>query len=159
MLGRYTIPMTITSTAFQKGEHIPKEQGHAGGNVSPPLTFSEVPPEAKSLVLTVEDLDAPHGTFTHWLIYNMSPATMQILAGGTPLEGTQATNDFGNQAYDGPAPPSGAHRYVFKLSALDSPLSGVRPTDTRQQIDQAMEGHVIDEAQLEGLYAADQESS
>jgi Raf kinase inhibitor-like YbhB/YbcL family protein len=146
--------MTITSTAFQKGEHIPKEHSHAGGNTSPPLTFSEVPVEAKSLILTLEDPDAPGGTFAHWIIYNMTPATLQIPAGGRPLEGVQATNGFGNQAYDGPAPPEGAHRYQFKLFALDAQLEGLRPADQLKQVYTAMEGHVIASAKLEGLYAA-----
>jgi Raf kinase inhibitor-like YbhB/YbcL family protein len=148
--------MTITSTAFQKDEHIPKEHSHAGGNVCPPLTFSEVPVEAKSLVLIVEDPDAPNGTFTHYIIYNMSPATLQIPLGSTPLEGTLATNDFGNQAYDGPAPPTGTHRYIFRLLALDTQLDGMRPTDGRKQLDQAIEGHVLKQAQLQGIYTADQ---
>ena len=146
--------MHVTSTAFQHGEPIPKEHSHAGDNISPPLTFSEVPAEAKSLVLIVEDPDAPNGTFTHWIIYNMSPATMQLAAGGLPLEGTQATSDWGEQKYNGPAPPHGTHKYNFKLFALDTELAGIRPTDKRKPIFEAMDGHIIDQAELSGTYSA-----
>lgn len=147
--------MHITSTAFQAKEPIPKEHAKDGDNISPPLTFSEVPPEAKSLALIVDDPDAPDGLFTHWIIYNMSPATLQIPAGGMPLEGTQATNDFGNQNYDGPMPPSGTHRYRFTFYALDIELEGLRPTDKRPQVMDAIEGHIIELAELVGMYSAE----
>src|SRR5262249_51196814 len=112
------MPMTITSTAFQNNDPIPPEYGYDGRNVNPPLTFSEVPAEAKSLLLIVEDPDAPNGTFTHWILYNMSPATLQILEGQLPLGAQQATNDFGTPGYGGPKPPPGKpHRYVFRLFA------------------------------------------
>jgi hypothetical protein len=146
--------MHITSTVFQDGEEIPKEHSYDGGNQNPPLTFSEVPREAKSLVLIVEDPDAPSGTFTHWILYNMSPATLQIPKGQLPLETQQATNDFGQIGYGGPKPPSGTHRYAFKLFALDTTLDGVRPTDKRPVLDVAMKGHVIDQAQLVGIFSA-----
>lgn len=146
--------MHVTSTAFQEGEEIPPKHSLDGGNVSPPLTFSEVSVEAKSLVLILEDPDAPSGTFAHWILYNMSPATLQIPEGELPLEATQATNDFDQQAYGGPAPPSGRHRYVFKLYALDTELLDVRPEDKRPQIKAAIKGHIIDKAQLAGTYSA-----
>lgn len=146
--------MTITSTAFQQKEYIPPEYSYDGDNKNPPLTFSEVPTEAKSLLLIVDDPDAPNGTFTHWIVYNMSPATLQIPEGGLPPTGKPATNSFGAATYGGPAPPSGTHRYFFRLYALDITLPEVRPTDTRKDIDALIEGHVIDQAELMGLYSA-----
>jgi Raf kinase inhibitor-like YbhB/YbcL family protein len=146
--------MTITSTSFQDGDPIPKKHSLNGGNINPPLTFSEVPVEAKSLVLIVEDPDAPDGTWTHWLIYNMSQATLQIPEGGMPLHATQATNDFGEKGYGGPAPPSGTHRYIFKLFALDTELDNITPEHKRADVLDAIEGHVIDQAELTGTYSA-----
>jgi Raf kinase inhibitor-like YbhB/YbcL family protein len=147
--------MTITSTAFQNNDPIPKEYGYDGRNVNPPLTFSEVPVEAKSLLLMVEDPDAPNGIFTHWILYNISPATLQIMEGSAPIGAQEATNDFGVTGYGGPKPPPGKpHRYVFKLFALDITLKDVRPQDRRQEVYTAMDGHVIDEAQIVGLFSA-----
>lgn len=145
--------MTITSTAFQPNEHIPREFGYKGKNVNPPLTFSQVPKEAKSLVLILEDPDAPTGVFTHWILFNIAPATLQILSGKKPLSALEAANDFNKPEYGGPKPPSGTHRYVFKLFALDTALDNVQ-TDKRPELDAAMEGHIIDQAQLIGLFSA-----
>jgi len=145
--------MTSTSTAFQDGEEIPAEYGYDGRNVNPPLTFSEVPVSAKSLVLIVEDSDAPDSVFAHWILYNMSPATLQILEGKLPLGAQQATNDFGVQGYGGPKPPPGqSHRYVFKLFALDTTLFDVRPEDRRSEIYTLMNDHIIDKAELTGTF-------
>lgn len=146
--------MHITSTAFEHNEQIPKEYGYDGKNVNPPLTFSEVPPEAKSLVLVIEDPDAPNGVFAHWIVYDMSPAMLQILEGKVPMAAQQATNDFGQQAYGGPKPPAGTHRYFFKLFALDTTLDGLRPTDKRPAVYAAMSGHVLAQAELIGLFSA-----
>lgn len=147
--------MTITSTAFQDNDPIPEEYGYDSRNVNPPLTFSEVPVEAKSLVLIVEDSDAPNGVFTHWILYNISPATLQIMEGQLPTGAKQAMNDFGMQAYGGPKPPLGTHRYEFKLFALDTALSDVRPDYRRQEIYSLMEGHVIEQAEITGLFSRD----
>lgn len=145
--------MTITSTAFPPNEPIPPEYGYKGKNVNPPLTFSEVPREAKSLVLVLEDPDAIGGTFTHWILYNISPATLQILEGKIPLSAQEAANDFNEQGYGGPKPPSGTHRYIFRLFALDTALDIVQ-TDKRPELDAAIEGHVIAEAKLQGMFTA-----
>ena len=154
LTSRYTDPMTITSTAFQDGEEIPAEYGYDGRNVNPPLTFSEVPVEAKSLVLIVEDPDAPGGVFAHWILYNISPATLQIMEGALPLGAAQATNDFGVQGYGGPKPPPGKpHRYVFKLFALGTTLPDVRPEDRRSEIYTLMADRTIGQAELTGTYA------
>jgi Raf kinase inhibitor-like YbhB/YbcL family protein len=146
--------MTITSTSFQNNDPIPDEHSYEGGNVSPPLTFSEVPKEVKSLLLIVEDPDAPGGTFTHWILYNISPATLQIPQGELPIGAVVATNDFDVEEYSGPKPPSGTHRYFFNLFALDTTLDELRPTDKRNAFYTAMEGHVIDRTYLMGTYTA-----
>lgn len=146
--------MTITSTAFQNNDPIPREYGFGGRNVNPPLTFSEVPVETRSLVLIVEDLDAPGGIFTHWILYNMSPATLQIMEDSVPAGAAEATNDYGSTSYGGPNPPSGTHRYVFKLFALDTTLKEIRHEDKSPEVYTHMEGHVIDKAQIVAKFSA-----
>jgi len=144
----------ISSPAFQQGGSIPSTFSCDGGNTSPPLQLSDVPSGAKSLVLIVDDSDAPGGSFTHWAVWNISPQTTGISEGSTP-EGVQGTNDFGKPGYGGPCPPSGAHRYYFKIFALDRQLdlsSGAR----RGQVDAAMKGHVIAEGELMGRYSRKQ---
>jgi Raf kinase inhibitor-like YbhB/YbcL family protein len=143
--------MKITSSAFQQGGNIPSKFSCDGANTSPPLQVSDVPSGAKSLVLVVDDPDAPSGLFTHWTVWNIPPQTSTIAEGSTP-KGVQGTNDFGKSGYGGPCPPSGAHRYYFKIFALDRDLdlpSGAK----RSQLDAAMKGHVIAQGQLMGRYA------
>jgi Raf kinase inhibitor-like YbhB/YbcL family protein len=143
--------MKITSSAFQQGGNIPSKFSCDGANTSPPLQISDVPSGAKSLVLVVDDPDAPSGLFTHWTVWNIPPQTSTIAEGSTP-KGVQGTNDFGKSGYGGPCPPSGAHRYYFKIFALDRDLdlpSGAK----RSQLDAAMKGHVIAQGQLMGRYA------
>ena len=143
--------MKITSSAFQQGGNIPSKFTCDGANTNPPLQISDVPPEAKSLVLVVDDPDAPSGLFTHWAIWNISPQTSTIAEGSTP-KGVQATNDFGRSGYGGPCPPSGTHRYYFKIFALDRELDlpfGAK----RSQLDAAMKGHVIAQGELMGRYS------
>jgi hypothetical protein len=143
--------MKITSSAFQQGGNIPSKFSCDGANTNPPLQISDVPPEAKSLVLIVDDPDAPSGLFTHWAVWNISPQTTTIAERSTP-KGVQGTNDFGKSGYGGPCPPSGAHRYYFKIFALDRDLdlsSGAK----RGQLDAAMKGHVVAQGELIGRYA------
>jgi Raf kinase inhibitor-like YbhB/YbcL family protein len=143
--------MKITSSAFQQGGNIPSKFSCDGANTNPPLQISDVPSGAKSLVLIVDDPDAPSGLFTHWAIWNISSHTSTIAEGSTP-KGVQGTNDFGKSGYGGPCPPSGAHRYYFKIFALDRELdlpSGAK----RSQLDAAMKGHVIAQGELMGRYS------
>jgi Raf kinase inhibitor-like YbhB/YbcL family protein len=144
--------MTVTSTAFQNNEKIPAKYTCSWDNVNPPLTFSEVSTEAKSLVLIMDDPDAPNGAFTHWVIYDMSPATLQILENNTPETGKQGINDFKSVGYGGPCPPSGTHRYFFKLYALRSMLNLPQGAN-RQTLEEAMKDQVIDSAELIGRYS------
>ena len=143
--------MKITSSAFQEGGNIPSKFSCDGADTSPPLQIADVPSRAKSLVLIVDDPDAPSGLFTHWTAWNISPQTSTI-AEGSPSKGVQGTNDFGKSGYGGPCPPSGTHRYYFKIFALDRELdlpSGAK----RGQLDAAMKGHVIAQGELMGRYS------
>jgi Raf kinase inhibitor-like YbhB/YbcL family protein len=150
--------LELTSTAFQEGATIPEQYTADGHNVSPPLKWQNPPAGTRSLALICEDPDAPRGTFTHWVAFNL-PAESRELPEGIPPEATlpiglaQGTNDFGRAGYGGPKPPPGKpHRYVFKLYALDRPLD-MQPGATKAQLLAAMKGHVLGEAQLQGTYA------
>jgi Raf kinase inhibitor-like YbhB/YbcL family protein len=143
--------MKITSSAFQQGANIPSKSSCDGADTSPPLQIQEIPPEAKSLVLIVDDPDAPSGLFTHWIAWNISPQTSTIAEGSAP-KGTRGTNDFGKSGYGGPCPPSGTHRYFFKIFALDQELN-LAAGAKRAQLDAAMKGHVIAQGELMGHYS------
>jgi hypothetical protein len=143
--------MNITSSAFQNGGNIPSKFSCDGPNTSPPLQISDIPGGAKSLVLIVDDPDAPSGLFTHWMIWNISPQTTTIAEGNAP-KGVHGTNDFGKSGYGGPCPPSGTHRYYFKVFALDRELD-LPAGAKRAQLDAAMKGHVIAQGELMGRYS------
>jgi Raf kinase inhibitor-like YbhB/YbcL family protein len=144
--------MRISSTAFENGGTIPDEFSKEGGNQKPPLRFEDVPASAQSLALIVDDPDAPHGTFTHWLAYNIPPQTREISGDKLPAM-EQAINDYGQAAYGGPRPPSGEHRYFFKLYALDARISLLRGA-TRLDMEEAMLGQVIEVAEFMGRFEA-----
>jgi Raf kinase inhibitor-like YbhB/YbcL family protein len=143
----------LSSPAFAQGKSIPLRYARASGNLSPPLRIQGVPATAKSLALIVDDPDAPSGLFTHWLVWNLEPTTTSISEGELPIEAQRGKNSFGDSYYDGPAPPSGTHRYIFHLYALDTFLS-VPPTSKRDRLEKAMKGHVVAETQLMGTYSA-----
>ena len=146
--------MKLTSTAFNDGEDIPEKHAFDGENVPPPLRFEGVPGNAQSLALIMEDLDSPIGPFTHWVVWNLPPDTAE--AGNDsplPREAETGINGFGESRYGGPCPPSGRHRYRFRLLALDTRLEATSP-DRKDQIESEMEGNVLDEALLTGLYRA-----
>jgi len=145
--------MKITSPAFREGDSIPKQFTRDGADKSPALQFEEVPDKAKSLALIVDDPDAPNGTFTHWILFNITPTTHEIREDAPPVMATQGRNDWGDIGYGGPKPPSGEHRYYFKLCALDTVLSLSRGAK-RSEVDEAMNGHILDEAELMGRYAS-----
>ena len=143
--------MKITSSAFQEGGNIPSKFTCDGADSSPPLQISEVPAAAKSVALIVDDPDAPSGLFTHWTVWNISAQNSTIAEGSAP-KGAQGTNDFGKSGYGGPCPPSGTHRYYFRIFALDRELdlaSGAK----RSQLDAAMKGHVVAQGMLMGRYS------
>lgn len=144
--------MKLTSTAFTEGGSIPKQFTGDGSDTNPPLHIDDVPSNAKSLALLVDDRDAPSGEFNHWVLFNIDPRTHDISEGCAPVISTQGRNGFGNAGYAGPQPPSGEHRYWFKLFALDTVLN--LPRGCRQgEVESAMSNHVIDEAGLMGRYA------
>lgn len=143
--------MRLTSTAFTEGDEIPMQYTSDGEDVSPPLAWSGVPEDARSLALIVDDPDAPSGTWVHWLVHDL-PASTRGLPEGTsaPPGGRLGLNSWKRTAWNGPAPPKGRHRYVFKLYALDRKLGLARPT--KEELEAAMAGHVLDEAKLTGTY-------
>jgi Raf kinase inhibitor-like YbhB/YbcL family protein len=144
--------MKISSSAFQPGGNIPSKFTCDGTDANPPLRFEGAPGEAKSLVLIVDDPDAPSGLFTHWLVWNMDPKTTEIAESSAPSKGTQGKNDFGKSGYGGPCPPSGTHRYYFKIFAHDTELN-LPSGSKRAQLDGAMKGHVIAQGELMGRYS------
>lgn len=142
--------MNIDTVAFEHGKPIPQKFTCQGEDVSPELILRDIPTNAKSLVLIVDDPDAPSGTFDHWIVWNI-PADTKKLSEGVSL-GQQGTNGFGKLGYKGPCPPPGkAHRYFFKLYALDSLLK-LPEGSTKKQVEKAMEGHIIGNAELIGTY-------
>jgi Raf kinase inhibitor-like YbhB/YbcL family protein len=145
--------MKISSSAFQNQQTIPAKYTCEGENINPPLKIEDVPTEAKSLVLIVDDPDAPAGTWDHWLVFNIDPTVKEIAEGSIPPGGVQVSNSFGQKDYGGPCPPPGpAHRYFFKIYALDSRLeeTGI---NNKQDLLEAIEEHLLDSAELVGLYS------
>jgi Raf kinase inhibitor-like YbhB/YbcL family protein len=157
-VGELPMSMELTSSAFQEGQTIPKPYTGDSRDLSPPLQWSAPPSGTKSLALICEDPDAPRGTFTHWVLFDL-PAESRKLGEGVSPEATlpdgsaQGTNDFHRTGYSGPAPPPGKpHRYVFNLYALDK-LPAIQPGATKDQLVSAMKGHILDQGQLTGMYA------
>jgi Raf kinase inhibitor-like YbhB/YbcL family protein len=148
--------LTLTSRGFQQEGMIPEKYSKEGGNISPPLAWRDVPEGTKSLALIVDDPDAPSGVFVHWLVYAIPPSTTE-LEEDIPVTGTvaggarQGRNGFGEIGYGGPQPPSGTHRYYFHLYALDYDPS-LPAAASREEVDRAIQGHVIEEAELMGRY-------
>lgn len=130
--------MQLTSGAFEETQAIPREYTCDGMNQSPELKISDAPGGTRSLTLIFDDPDAPGGTFLHWLAYDIEP-TDRIPENASP--GTQGVNDFGKRGYGGPCPPSGTHRYFFRVYALDSTVD-LPPGSGRRDVEGAMEGHV-----------------
>jgi len=143
--------MTVTSTTFKEGEKIPALYTCEGRDINPPLRFSGVPGVAQSLALIMNDPDAPMGTWTHWMIWNIQPTLQEIPEHYGLSQEVEGWTSAGTPGYHGPCPPSGVHRYFFKLYALDTMLDISTETDAASLM-QAMEGHIIDHAQLIGTY-------
>lgn len=141
--------MELTSPVFQHHGSIPPKYTCDGDNASPPLAVSDVPKNAKSLALICDDPDAPIGTFVHWVVWNIPSNTSQIPENHKFQN--EGITDFGRKGWGGPCPPSGTHRYFFKLYALDTTLS-LPPTARKRDLEFTMRGHVLGEAQLVGLY-------
>lgn len=154
------MPLTLTSTVFQQGGEIPGRFTCDGVDTSPPLAWSGVPEGARTLALIVDDPDAPDPAapkrvYVHWVLYNIPTSATSLQEGVSRLQlpaGTrEGRNDWGRTGYGGPCPPIGRHRYFFKLYALDAALPGLA-TPTKAQLEAAMKGHVLAEAELMGTY-------
>ncbi|HJL16718.1 MAG TPA: YbhB/YbcL family Raf kinase inhibitor-like protein [Sandaracinaceae bacterium LLY-WYZ-13_1] len=150
--------MQIQSDAFEPNDTIPDRHAREGDDLSPPLRWSDLPANTKALSLLVEDPDAPGGSFTHWLLWNI-PVSRDGLdedvkhRGWFADEARQGDNDFDERGWSGPRPPEGEnHRYVFHLYALDEPLP-LEDGATREEVEKAMKGHILGEAKLVGTYA------
>ncbi|HUV04244.1 MAG TPA: YbhB/YbcL family Raf kinase inhibitor-like protein [Armatimonadota bacterium] len=147
----------LRSEAFEDGGSIPSRYTCDGAGISPPLSWSGVPHEARNLALICEDPDAPKGVFTHWVVFNIPPDTTQLPEDIPPAKtlksgARQGTNSVQRIGYVRLCPPSGAHRYYFRLYALDTELN-LQPGITKEELLEAMQGHVVAEAQVMGTYA------
>ena len=141
--------MKLTSNAFQHKGQIPPRYTCDGENVSPPLTILDIPANTKFLALICDDPDATIGTFVHWVVWNIPPNTSQ-----TPENHkfqNEGVTDFGRKGWGGPCPPSGTHRYFFKLYALDATLN-LPEGSTKKQVEPAMQSHILAKSELIGLY-------
>ena len=149
--------MKIVSTAFKAGEIIPQKYTCDDADISPPLSWENIPESTKSLALICDDPDAPIGIWVHWVLYNISPE-INMLAENVPAQrdlangARQGINDFRKLGYGGPCPPGGTHRYYFKLYALDSTL-GLTAGATKGALEAAMDGHILAQAELMGTYS------
>ena len=147
--GMFVKELTIRSTAFQHNSLIPKKYTCDGQEVNPPLTIEGIPKEAKRLALLIEDPDASSGTFDHWVVWNIPPQTTKISENSVP--GTEGRNSSSQSGYASPCPPSGTHRYFFKVYALDIELS-LSVESTKKDLENAMQGHIVAKGELIGLY-------
>ena len=156
--GATTMTITLTSPAFREGETIPKTYTADGDNVSPPLEWGDPPAGTAGFALIADDPDAPRGTWVHWVLFDLPPGERRLDQGVPPGESLpdgarQGKNDFRKVGYGGPSPPPGKpHRYFFKLYALDTRLDGLQPGATRQQLLDAMQGHILAQGQLMCTY-------
>ena len=144
--------LKLTSSAFSHGSEIPRKYGYKNGNREPPLTMNGVPEGTKSLALIMDDPDAMGAVgkvWVHWVMWNIDPTNTELFVENLTTEGM---TDFGEVGYGGPAPPDKRHTYVFKLYALDSELD-LPDKSTKADVEKAMEGHIIEQAQLTGTYA------
>lgn len=140
--------LKISSPAFEHNGHIPEKYTCDGYNVSPPLAIGEIPKSTISMVLIVEDPDAPVGTFDHWIVWNIQPT--EVIGEGT-VPGVTAKNSNGERKYTGPCPPSGTHRYFFKVFALDTKLN-LDDNANKKMVEGALNDHVLAYGEIIGLY-------
>jgi Raf kinase inhibitor-like YbhB/YbcL family protein len=157
-----SIPMKITSSAFENNTKIPIKYTCDGQGINPPLSFADIPVDAKSLALIVDDPDAPGGTWAHWVVFNIDPKINGVSENSLPKGGIEGMTSFGRVGYGGACPPpaspeqlqrgeSGTHRYFFKLYSLDTILNLTNPD--KAALEKAMQGHIPEKAELIGLYS------
>jgi Raf kinase inhibitor-like YbhB/YbcL family protein len=155
--GGQTMPFELTSTGFAHEESIPSKYTCDGEDVSPSLQWGDPPPGTQSFALIMDDPDAPAGTWVHWVLYGLPAQARTLPVGVVPDAeladgGRHGKNSWGRSGYGGPCPPSGTHRYFFKLYALDTMLD-LDPGASKEQLLQAMEGHIVAQAELMGMYS------
>ena len=150
----FNMGLQLTSPAWADGGVIPQTYTCDGEDMSPPLEINNVPAGAKSLALVVDDPDAPSGSFIHWLVWNIKPSSKSLMEGKIPAEASAGSSSFGRVGYGGPCPPEGEHNYIFKLLALDTELD-LSVSTTIKEFNQAIAGHVLEEATLTGTYRRD----
>jgi Raf kinase inhibitor-like YbhB/YbcL family protein len=143
--------LKLSSPAFENNGYIPSKYTCDGANVNPPLKIENVPQGTKSLAMIFDDVDAPRGSYVHWILWNIDPTIKEIKENSVPEGAVQGMNDFKKQNYGGPCPPGRAHRYVFKIFALDIRLNP-DPSSTKADLEKGMKGHVMVQAQLMGVY-------
>jgi hypothetical protein len=143
--------MQITSTAFADNENIPPKYTCDGENINPPLVMSDIPAETKSSVLIINDPDAPAGNWIHWILFNIPSNIIAINENEIPAEALQGQNSFGENNYGGPCPPSGTHKYIFTLYALNNILD-LEEGVSENEVKDAMENHILESSQLIGFY-------
>jgi Raf kinase inhibitor-like YbhB/YbcL family protein len=140
--------LIITSPVFEHNSSIPEKYTCDGENVNPPLNINGIPEGTKSLVLIVDDPDAPMGTWVHWVVWSLPP---KAKIEENMISETEGLNDFRRQQYGGPCPPSGTHRYFFKVYALDTVLE-LSPNSRKKDVEKAMTGHTLAKGEIVGLY-------
>ncbi len=145
--------MSASSPEFAQGQPMPQRSTMRGDNKAPQLLISSIPFKAQTLAIIVDDPDAPAGLWTHWLLWNVPPDIAVIDEGAVPKGAVQGKNSFGDVRYDGPAPPSGTHRYFFHVFALDKKLA-LPEGSSRDELEAAMKGHVVGQAEFFGTYSA-----
>ncbi len=143
--------MKVNSPDFKNKGMLPLFTAYHNDNENPTLIIEDIPKEAKSLALIMDDPDAPMGTWVHWVVWNI-PVVDKIDRGKLPLGSVVGVNSWGENKYGGPAPPSGTHRYFFKIYALDTILN-LDKSSTKNDLEKAMQGHIIDKAEIVGLYS------
>lgn len=142
----------LTSPAFHHGSQIPSRYTCDGDDINPYLAIQGAPAAARSLALIMEDPDAPGGTLVHWLMWDISPEVKEIKEHTVPFGARQGVNSFEVDGYSGPCPPTGSHRYIFRLVALNT-RPKLAETATREELERTMEGHIIATTELVGTYA------
>lgn len=142
--------MKLTSPDFENNQNIPKKYTCLGENINPTLKIDNIPKNTKTLALIMDDPDAPRGTWVHWVMWNI-PILTELKEDSVPNESIQGLNSANQTNYMGPCPPSGTHRYFFKIYALDTELE-LDKTSTKQDLEQAMQNHILDKAELIGLF-------
>ncbi len=139
-------------SVFENNSKIPSKYTGDGNNISPPLEISEIPENAKTLALILDDPDAPSGDWVHWIVWNIQVKGNSVKINEDSSPGTEGTTSFGSPGYGGPCPPRGTHRYSLRIYALDTILN-IREGASKPELEKAMQGHVLTKAELIGLYA------